>query len=66
MLRGLQVEAPIRRRLRAAPLVVLNACGSVASSPLSYDGFGHYVLAKGRARRHRGGHRHMIDEDDRR
>ncbi|NJN19814.1 MAG: CHAT domain-containing protein [Oscillochloris sp.] len=34
-------------RLRAGPLVLLNACGSAALSPLSYDGLAPYLLDLG-------------------
>lgn len=48
-LRDLQLAAPLdgRARLSAGPLVVLNACGSAALSPLSYGGLAPYLLDQG-------------------
>jgi len=48
-LRDLQLAAPLdgRPRLSAGPLVLVNACGSAALSPLSYDGLAPYLLDLG-------------------
>lgn len=48
-LRDLQLAAPLdgRARLSAGPLVVVNACGSAALSPLSYGGLAPYLLDQG-------------------
>ena len=46
---ALSRSAPLSRAplLTAGPLVVLNACGSAALSPLSYDGLAPYLLDLG-------------------
>lgn len=48
-LNALAAVAPLRKAplLQGGPLVVLNACGSAALSPLSYDGLAPYLLAQG-------------------
>lgn len=46
-LEDLYLEAPPKRTLPGAPLVFLNACESAELSPLFYDGFVRYFMAKG-------------------
>jgi hypothetical protein len=46
-LADLHVFAPTRRPLPGAPLVFINACESAELSPLFYDGFVPYFMAKG-------------------
>jgi hypothetical protein len=48
-LRDLRLAAPLdgNPRLTSGPLVILNACGSAALSPLSYDGLAPYLLDLG-------------------
>jgi hypothetical protein len=43
----LEDEAPIQKMLPNAPLVFINACESAELSPLFYDGFVPYFIAKG-------------------
>ena len=43
----LNIEAPLKRVLPGAPLVFINACESAELSPLFYDGFVPYFMAKG-------------------
>ncbi len=46
-LEDLNLIAPTRKLLPAAPLVFINACESAELSPLFYDGFVPYFMAKG-------------------
>jgi hypothetical protein len=46
-LEDLHVFAPIQRALPGTPLVFINACESAELSPLFYDGFVPYFMAKG-------------------
>ena len=46
-LEDLNLFAPPRNRLPGAPLVFINACESAELSPLFYDGFVPYFMAKG-------------------
>ena len=43
----LSLDAPTRVRLRGSPLVFINACESGDLSPMFYDGFVPYFMAKG-------------------
>lgn len=43
----LNIEAPLKKVLPGAPLVFINACESAELSPLFYDGFVPYFMAKG-------------------
>jgi len=43
----LYVEAPLKKVLAGQPLVFINACESAELSPLFYDGFVPYFMAKG-------------------
>jgi hypothetical protein len=43
----LNVWAPVQRLFSSAPLVFINACESAELSPLFYDGFVPYFMAKG-------------------
>ena len=43
----LYVDAPLKKVLQGAPLVFINACESAELSPLFYDGFVPYFMAKG-------------------
>jgi len=43
----LYMDAPLRKILSGAPLVFINACESAELSPLFYDGFVPYFMAKG-------------------
>lgn len=43
----LYIDAPPRKILQGAPLVFINACESAELSPLFYDGFVPYFMAKG-------------------
>lgn len=47
VLGDLRLDAPASRTLKGAPLVFINACESAALSPLFYDGFVPYFMAKG-------------------
>jgi hypothetical protein len=46
-LADLKLLAPMHRLLPGAPLVFINACESAEMSPLFYDGFVPYFMAKG-------------------
>jgi hypothetical protein len=46
-LEDLNLAAPSRQSLPGAPLVFINACQSAELSPLFYDGFVPYFMAKG-------------------
>ncbi len=46
-LEDLYLEAPPKRTLPGTPLVFINACESAELSPLFYDGFVRYFMAKG-------------------
>ncbi len=46
-LEDLNVSAPTGKALSGAPLVFINACESAEMSPLFYDGFVPYFMAKG-------------------
>jgi hypothetical protein len=46
-LKELNLLAPARQALPGAPLVFINACQSAELSPLFYDGFVPYFMAKG-------------------
>jgi CHAT domain-containing protein len=46
-LKDLYVFAPTQKILPGAPLVFINACESAELSPLFYDGFAPYFMAKG-------------------
>jgi hypothetical protein len=43
----LYIDAPLKKILAGAPLVFINACESAELSPLFYDGFVRYFMAKG-------------------
>jgi CHAT domain len=43
----LSLDAPTNVQLRGNPLVFINACESAELSPLFYDGFVPYFMAKG-------------------
>ncbi len=43
----LNIEAPLKKALPGAPLVFINACESAELSPLFYEGFAPYFMAKG-------------------
>jgi len=47
VLGDLYIDAPSKKGLPGAPLVFINACESAELSPLFYDGFVPYFMAKG-------------------
>jgi hypothetical protein len=47
VLGDLYIDAPRKKALPGAPLVFINACESAELSPLFYDGFVPYFMAKG-------------------
>ncbi|MGE5141352.1 MAG: CHAT domain-containing protein, partial [Rudaea sp.] len=43
----LRLTAPVKKPLSGAPLIFINACESAQLSPLFYDGFVPYFIARG-------------------